>query len=144
VVLLTLAAVSCSAPPTDNDGGSGGGSIGGGSGGSGGGTSTGGGSGGGASTGGGSGGGTSTGGGSGGGSGGGVAGPVPAAPTAVVAIAGNARATVQWNSPANDAGISITGYIATSTPGGFTATTRGATQAIVSGLSNGTSYTFTV
>lgn len=68
----------------------------------------------------------------------------PGAPTAVTASPGNQSATVQWGPPADTGGSAITGYSVTSTPGNFTATTVGATQAVVSGLTNGTSYTFTV
>jgi RHS repeat-associated protein len=68
---------------------------------------------------------------------------VPAAPTSVVATAGNAAAAVSWTPPSGG-GSPITGYTVTSSPGSLTATTTGATTATVSGLTNGTSYTFTV
>ncbi len=68
----------------------------------------------------------------------------PGAPTGVAATAGDASATVTWTAPANDGGSAITGYTVTSSPGGLTATTTGATSATVSGLTNGTSYSFTV
>jgi len=66
----------------------------------------------------------------------------PGAPTAVGAIAGENSATVSWASPKSGEGI--TGYTVTAAPGGRTATTSGATFATVTGLTNGTSYTFTV
>jgi RHS repeat-associated protein len=69
---------------------------------------------------------------------------VPGAPTAVSATAGNASASVSWTAPASNGGATITGYTVTSSPGSFTATTTGATSATVSGLTNGTAYTFTV
>ena len=68
----------------------------------------------------------------------------PDAPTGVTAVKGNAQVTVSWTAPA-DGGSPITGYTVTSSPGGLTATADGATTtAIVTGLTNGTSYTFTV
>jgi len=67
---------------------------------------------------------------------------VPSAPTGVSAAIGNTQATVSFTSPANN-GSAITGYTVTSSPGGFTGT--GASSPInVTGLSNGTAYTFTV
>jgi hypothetical protein len=72
---------------------------------------------------------------------------VPAAPTAVTATAGNGTATVSWTAPA-DGGSAITGYqvtpylgTAAQTP---VAVTGAATSTTVSGLTNGTAYTFTV
>ncbi|NKI34736.1 IPTL-CTERM sorting domain-containing protein [Wenzhouxiangella sp. XN79A] len=69
---------------------------------------------------------------------------VPTAPTGVTATAGNAEASVSWTAPADDGGSPITGYTATSSPGGQTCSTTGATTCTVTGLTNGTSYTFTV
>ena len=48
-----------------------------------------------------------------------------------------------WSAPASDGGSAITGYTVTSTPGGKTCTTA-TTSCTVTGLTNGTSYTFTV
>jgi uncharacterized protein (TIGR02145 family) len=68
---------------------------------------------------------------------------VPGAPTGVVATAGVASATVAFVAPTSNGGSVITGYTVTSSPGGITAT--GATSPInVTGLTNGTAYTFTV
>jgi uncharacterized protein (TIGR02145 family) len=68
---------------------------------------------------------------------------VPGAPTAVVATAGNASASVAFVAPTNNGGSAITGYTVTSNPGNITA--PGATSPIsVTGLTNGTPYTFTV
>jgi uncharacterized protein (TIGR02145 family) len=68
---------------------------------------------------------------------------VPDPPTAVVATAGNASASVAFVAPTNNGGSAITGYSVTSSPGGITAT--GATSPInMTGLTNGTAYTFTV
>ena len=67
----------------------------------------------------------------------------PDAPGFVEATAGDGRATVSW-AAADDNGSPITGYAVTATPGGATVRTAGTTSATVTGLSNGTSYTFTV
>jgi hypothetical protein len=68
---------------------------------------------------------------------------VPGAPTAVVATAGDAQATISFTAPASNGGAAITAYTVTSTPGGITGT--GASSPItVTGLTNGTGYTFTV
>jgi hypothetical protein len=61
----------------------------------------------------------------------------------VSATAGNAQATVTFTAPTNDGGAAITAYTVTSSPGGFTAT-GSASPLTVTGLSNGTAYTFTV
>jgi len=67
---------------------------------------------------------------------------VPGAPTIGTATGGNAQASVTFTAPASDGGSPITGYRITSTPGSITAT--GASSPIViTGLTNGTSYTFT-
>ena len=67
---------------------------------------------------------------------------VPGAPTSVTATAGHGEATVSWTAPA-DNGSAITGYTVTTSPGGATKTVTG-TSTTVTGLTNGTSYTFTV
>jgi uncharacterized protein YhjY with autotransporter beta-barrel domain len=68
---------------------------------------------------------------------------VPGAPTGVSATAGNGQASVSFTAPSSNGGTAITGYTVTSNPGGFTGT--GASGPItVSGLTNGTAYTFTV
>ena len=69
----------------------------------------------------------------------------PDPPTGVAAVAGNGLAAVSWTAPASDGGSPITSYNVTSTPGGLTATVDGSTlSAVVTGLSNGTSYVFNV
>ena len=69
---------------------------------------------------------------------------VPGTPENVTAVAGNASATVSW-SPAAARGRDITGYVVTSAPDGIVATAPGtATQVVVPGLRNGSTYTFTV
>lgn len=69
---------------------------------------------------------------------------VPGAPTIGTATAGSSSATVAFTAPAcTGSPAGITGYTATSTPGCFTGT--GASSPItVSGLTNGTAYTFKV
>ena len=67
----------------------------------------------------------------------------PGAPTGVSAAAGNAQATVTFTAPASNGGSAITGYTVTSNPGAITGS--GASSPItVTGLANGTAYTFTV
>jgi hypothetical protein len=68
---------------------------------------------------------------------------VPGAPTGVTAKAGNASATVSFTAPVSDGGSPIASYIVTSSPGGITAS-GSRSPIIVKGLTNGTSYTFTV
>ena len=89
----------------------------------------------------------------------GTAGPSPASsaitpatkPTvvsSVAAVAGNANAAVTFVAPESDGGSAITSYVVTSSPGGFTCTVNAPfTPPIgctVSGLTNGTAYSFTV
>ena len=67
---------------------------------------------------------------------------VPGAPTGVTATAGNAQAKVSFTAPSNG-GSPITFYTVTSSPGGITKS--GISSPItVTGLTNGTAYTFTV
>ncbi len=76
-----------------------------------------------------------------------VAATVPGAPTIGTATAtGTTTATVAFTAPASDGGATITSYTATSSPGGITGTLNqaGSGTITVSGLSGGTSYTFTV
>jgi uncharacterized protein (TIGR02145 family) len=68
---------------------------------------------------------------------------IPGAPTIGAATAGNAQATVAFTAPASNGGSAITGYTVTSSPGNITKT--GSVSPItVTGLTNGTAYTFTV
>jgi uncharacterized protein (TIGR02145 family) len=68
---------------------------------------------------------------------------VPGAPTIGSAVAGNAQASVSFTAPSITGGSAITGYTVTSNPGGVTGTGSGS-PITVTGLTNGTSYTFTV
>lgn len=74
-----------------------------------------------------------------------VATGAPGAPTGVTAEAGDASATVRWTAPADTGGMPLTGFVVKSTPGSVTVNAAaGATSALVTGLTNGTAYTFTV
>ena len=70
----------------------------------------------------------------------------PDAPTIGTAVAGNAQATVPFTAPSSDGGSAITFYTATSSPGDITGilSQAGSGDIIVTGLTNGTAYTFTV
>jgi uncharacterized protein (TIGR02145 family) len=67
----------------------------------------------------------------------------PSAPTSPVATAGNQQASIVFNTPESTGGSAITGYTVTSSPGGFTET-GSSSPLVVTGLTNGTSYTFSV
>ncbi len=71
---------------------------------------------------------------------------VPGAPTGISATAGNAQATVTFTAPASNGGSAITGYTVTSNPAGGVDANAGSTSTshTITGLANGTSYTFTV
>jgi hypothetical protein len=75
---------------------------------------------------------------------------LPGAPTGVTATAGNASATVSWTAPSNNGGSTITKYTVTPFIGSTAQTpvtvtgSPPATSTNVTGLTNGTSYTFTV
>lgn len=69
----------------------------------------------------------------------------PGAPTSVAATPGQQQASVTWTAPSSNGGSTITGYTATSDPGGRTCSwTSGALGCTVTGLTAGTAYTFTV
>lgn len=68
---------------------------------------------------------------------------VPSAPTIGTATAGNGHATISFTPPASDGGAEVINYTVISSPGGITGT--GASSPIIlTGLTNGTAYTFTV
>ena len=68
---------------------------------------------------------------------------VPTAPSTVTATRGTAQAHVSWAAPLSNGGSAITAYSVTSSPGGKTCTSAGL-SCWVTGLTNGTPYTFTV
>ena len=69
----------------------------------------------------------------------------PDAPEDVTATSGNGQVTIEFSTPSNN-GSAITYYTATSSPGGQTAVLSQAESGTitVTGLTNGTAYTFTV
>ncbi len=73
-----------------------------------------------------------------------VVGTEPGAPDAVSGAPGDGRVTVSWSAaPAN--GASVAGYTVTASPGGRTMTVDGSARSVtMTGLSNGTGYTFAV
>jgi subtilisin family serine protease len=72
-----------------------------------------------------------------------LASTTPGATASLSAQQGNQSATVSWSAaPAN--GSPVSKYTVVASPGGVTATTAGATSAVVPGLTNGVAYTFTV
>jgi len=66
---------------------------------------------------------------------------VPSAPTAVVGTRGNTQVSVAFSPGASNP--ATTGYSVTASPGGITAT-GASSPIVVTGLTNGTAYTFTV
>lgn len=75
---------------------------------------------------------------------------VPDAPTVGTATAGDALATVRWTAPASNGGLAITAYRvrALTSDGTVEVLTKdvagGATSVVLTGLENGTAYTFDV
>ncbi|HEX5434036.1 MAG TPA: fibronectin type III domain-containing protein, partial [Candidatus Angelobacter sp.] len=74
---------------------------------------------------------------------------VPGVPGAVQAIPGDAQAFVSWNPPTNSSVVPITSYTVTALQGGVSTgiaatVTAPARSAVVSGLTNGKAYTFSV
>jgi hypothetical protein len=69
---------------------------------------------------------------------------LPGSPLTVFALLDRGKAEVNWSAPASDGGSPINQYVVQATPGGQTCTTTGGLSCVVSGLSNGQTYTFTV
>ena len=71
--------------------------------------------------------------------------PPPNAPTIVTATAGNRNATVKWTAPINNGCLEeITSYTVTSNQGDIIKTVDSSPNAIITELTNGIDYTFTV
>ena len=68
----------------------------------------------------------------------------PNPPTGVSAVGGNTVGVVRWLAPLLTGGLPITGYTVTPSGSGVPCTTTGALTCTVTGLTNGTPYTFTV
>ena len=69
----------------------------------------------------------------------------PGAPSGVVAVAGDGSASVSWVGPSDSGSFPVSAYEATSSPGGRSCLVGApAVTCVVSGLVNGTGYTFTV
>ncbi|MDQ1684890.1 MAG: hypothetical protein QOC82_1627 [Frankiaceae bacterium] len=69
---------------------------------------------------------------------------VPGAPTGASATAGDASATVSWTAPASNGGAAVTSYTVLASNGTTTTVSGTTLSATVTGLTNGTAYTFTV
>jgi hypothetical protein len=67
----------------------------------------------------------------------------PGEPTNVTAVVGNGQSTVSFTAPVADGGSAIIDYTVTSSPGNITATGSGS-PITITGLTNGTTYKFTV
>ena len=67
----------------------------------------------------------------------------PTEPLNVTATTGDTRVAVRWSIPSSDGGSAITSYRAVSSPGAFSCTTS-TNACVVTGLTNGVAYTFTV
>lgn len=70
----------------------------------------------------------------------------PNPPSNVIAVSGNAQATVAFSAPSFNGGSAITGYSVTSNPSGGVDLNAGSAglSHVISGLTNGTTYSFTV
>ncbi|MFO1417457.1 MAG: M12 family metallo-peptidase [Methylotetracoccus sp.] len=68
----------------------------------------------------------------------------PTSPRLVRGTAGAGRVTVEWDPPLDDGGSPITRYVVLASSGGRRCSTTGAHSCVVTGLTPGTPYTFTV
>jgi hypothetical protein len=76
---------------------------------------------------------------------------LPGTPTNVTAVAGDTQASVSWTAPINSNGASVTSYTVTALVNGVASTSStiaapaaSTASTIISGLTNGVAYTFTV
>jgi hypothetical protein len=68
---------------------------------------------------------------------------VPTSPTAPGAAHGSGEVLVSWSAPVDNGGRTVTGYTVSASPGTGTCVTA-STSCAVTGLTNGTEYSFTV
>ncbi len=69
----------------------------------------------------------------------------PGLATITDSFAGDGWVSVSWNAPTNMGASAITSYTMTATPGGATATVNApGTRALITGLTDGTAYTFAI
>lgn len=68
---------------------------------------------------------------------------IPSAPGNVTAVAADSQAMVTWT-PAYSAGGGVTGYVVSGTPNGSASVGSGTLSAVLTGLTNGTLYLFSV
>jgi len=68
---------------------------------------------------------------------------VPGAPTSVVAVAGDGEVSVSWSAPVDDGGRPVLGYAVSASPGGGSCESS-SLSCVVSGLTNGVEYSFSV
>ncbi len=69
---------------------------------------------------------------------------VVGAPSGVGAVAGDGQAVVSWSPAANASSFTGVVYLVTASPGGATCSSSTANFCVVTGLTDGTTYTFTV
>jgi len=67
----------------------------------------------------------------------------PAAPTSLAVVAGDTSTVISWTPPTDDGGSPITSYLITASNGMTCTAIAPATSCKITGLTNGTSYTFT-
>lgn len=69
---------------------------------------------------------------------------MPGAPTSVTAVEGDTQAIISFTPPVNTGGTVITGYTVTANPADVAPVSGGSSPIVMSGLTNGQAYTFTV
>jgi|GEM_PF-3014052 len=69
---------------------------------------------------------------------------MPGAPTSVTAVQGDTEATISFTPPVNTGGTVITGYTVTASPAHIAPVSGGSSPIVITGLTNGQTYTFTV
>lgn len=67
----------------------------------------------------------------------------PGAVRNLAAIPGDGQATIDWDPPSDDGGVSVVDHVVTASPGGHRTVTT-STTAVLTGLANDTTYTVTV